>query len=282
MDKFGRSYKLEIETSSGATLTIEPPLTVEFDITRNVLSSANISSIRVYNLSQKNRDQIRKDSWATWDLRSIVLYAGYGKNMPKIFAGNISQAWSVREGTNFITQIESFDSGFSMLNSQTNISFPAATPQRTVIQTLAGSMPDVSIGFIGNYSGVTGRGNSYSGNTADILRELTGGGFFIDNGKVYCLSDTECFTGEIAVIDSSTGLLGTPIREETFLNFDIIFEPRLVVGQKIELRSSTAANFNGFYKVVSVKHRGTISDAVCGNAVTSVGLFAPQLLSEVE
>jgi hypothetical protein len=89
------------------------------------------------------------------------------------------------------------------------------------------------------------------------------------------LRDNEVVLGSIAEISSASGLLGTPVLQETFLTFDILFEPRLFVGQKVRLNSITAANFNGEYKVVSVKHSGTISEAIGDDARTSVALWAP-------
>lgn len=277
MVKFGRNYSLKVQAQNGEIITVAPPFTIEFDITRNTLTSANICSIRVYNLSQKNRNQIRKDVTDFSDLRAIQLAAGYGTNLPVIFSGNITQAWSVREGNNFITQIESFDGGFAFATGQTNMTFPADTPQQTIVETLADSLPGVTRGVIDTFPGSITRGNSYSGNTTQILTELTGGGFFIDNSKVNCLGNNSCLEGQIQVINSESGLLGTPVREQTILNFDILFEPRLTVGQLLQLDSlegtARGANFNGFYKVISVKHRGMISAAVCGDAITSVGLF---------
>ena len=271
--KFDRNYSLSVGTQNGGVLTIEPPFTVEFDITRNILSSANTSSIRIYNLSQKNRNQIRKNVTDYDDQRSVILQAGYGTNLPIVFSGNISQAWSVRESVNFITQIESFDGGFAFANGITNTTFPAGTPQEVIMETLLDSLPGVSVGALGSYPGQISRGNSYSGSTTDILGELSGGGFFIDNGKAYCLGNSEVIDGAIQIINAQSGLLGTPVREQTILNFDMLFEPRLIIGQKIQLQSLTDTNFNGFYKVISLKHRGLISPTVCGDAITSVGLF---------
>lgn len=273
MDKFGRNYLLSVGLHDGGTLTIEPPFTVEFDITRNALSSANISSIRVFNLSEKNRNQIRKNNFDYGDLRLIQLRAGYGDNLPVVFEGNISQAWSVREGVDFITQIESFDGGYAFATATVNETFPSGTPNATIIDNLIGGLPGVERGAIGNYPGAISRGNSYSGSTVGILADLTGGGFFVDNGKANCLNDNECLVGELQVINSASGLLGTPVREQTILNFDILFEPRLIIGQQIELDSITGANFNGVYKIISIKHKGVISGVVSGNAITSVGLF---------
>ncbi len=284
MQKFGRAYKLQIGTANGGLITTQLPFTVNFDITRNTLTSANVCSLRVYNLSKTHQNQLRFNIMDTGDYRPVTFYAGYGTNLPKVFTGSITQASSAREAgsTDFITTIESFDGGYAFNNSEINVSFPAGTSFNTIIKTVAAALPNVAIGSIGNYPGSINRGNTYSGNAADILRDLTGGGFYIDNGKVNCLGDNECVPGQIQVIDSSSGLLGTPVREQTILHFDMIFEPRIVIGQQIQLNSETGANFNGFYKVISVKHRGTISGAVCGDAITTVGLFyGTQALSTV-
>lgn len=275
MIKFLRNYVLTVQTQNGDNLTIAPPFTIEFDITRNTLTSANVCSIRIYNLSQNNRNAIRFNIMDTGDFRAVELRAGYGEtqNLPVIFSGNITQAWSVRESVNFITAIECFDGGFAFANAETNVVFPSGTAQLTVLQTLAGSLPNVSLGAIGSYPGSLSRGAAIAGSTTDQLATISGGGFFIDNGKAHVLGDSECLEGEMLVINSSSGLLGTPVREQTILNFDMIFEPRLIVGQKIQLDSGTGANFNGFYKIISLKHRGMISQAVCGDAITSVGMF---------
>lgn len=273
MDKFGRSYSLFVQAIDGSIIEIGLPFTIEFDITRNTLTSANICSIRIYNLSENNRNKIRKNVMDYGDLRTIVLQAGYENNNPIIFSGNITQAWSVREGNNFITQIECFDGGFAFANALYSKSFPANTAQRDIIIDMMLNLPGVSLGAVGSYPGNISRGNSYSGTTTDLLGEMTGGGFFIDNQTSFALGNNECRNGGIPIISSASGLLGTPILEQTILSFDVLFEPRAVVGQKIKLESITDQNFNGFYKVTSVKHRGMISEAVCGEVITSLGMF---------
>ena len=281
MDKYNRKYKLEVQTYLGTTITIELPFTIEFDITRNNLSSANVASIRIYNLSEKNRNLLRKDSWDYNDIREIVLKAGYEGNMPVVFKGNMTSSWSVREGTNFITQIESFGGGAAYNNAITDTTYPAGTTNKEVMGNMISSMPGVALGAIGEYDGSLARGAAYSGATCDVLTQLSGGGFFIDNGIAHCLQDGEYIEGPINIINSQSGLLGTPVREQTFLNFDMLFEPQLLVGQRIKLESVTGANFNGYYKVNSVKHKGMISEAVSGSVITSVGLIAPINMREV-
>lgn len=291
--KFGRNYNLYIEkpgqslpgslagsSGLGDTLLVSLPFTIEFDISRKFLSSSNQASIRVYNLSLANRNQIRKNVNDVNDVRQIQLDAGYGTNLATIFRGNITQAWSVREGNNFITQMECFAFPFS--NAQTNVTFPSNTPQQAIIETLVKSLPTVSVGAIGSYPGVNSRATSYNGPTCDLLQELTGNGFYIDNNKAYCLNANEVLAGSIDTIDATTGLLGTPVLENSILFFDILFEPRLIVGQSIVLNSISGAFPNQPYKVVEIHHRGTISGAVCGDAITTVGVdYSGQIFKTV-
>ncbi len=286
MFKFGRNYILSVQTQDNQTLVIQPPFTMEFDITRNTLSSANVCSIKVFNLSKNNRNAIRFNIMDTGIFRAIQLQAGYGDtNLPIIFSGNITQAWSVREGVNFITAIECFDGGYALSNSFTAESFPANTPAAIMLRNIAEDLPQVSVGAIGSYPGELSRGNALVGNSADLLRELSGGGFFIDNGQAHVLGNNEYIDdGPTIVIDSDTGLLNTPVREFTKLTFDIIFEPAIKPARLIQLQSKTEPSFNGFRKVVGVKHRGMISPAVCGDAITTVETwyektFVPVLVS---
>lgn len=282
MDKFGRNYELQVQTDTGY-LTIGPPFTIEFDIIRNTLTSANMCKIRLYNLATATRNKIRFNNSDYANLKGISLRAGYGKNLPVIFTGNMTEAWSMREGVNFITQIECLDGGFAFVNGQANLQFPAGTPNIVKIAELAKTLPATELGAIGNYEGVSTRGNAYSGNTAELLKAETGGGFFIDNGKANALKTNEYIADGvgISVIDASSGLLGTPMLERTIVTFDMLFEPGLNPGRKCRIESSTEANFNGDYVVTAVKHRGMISEAVCGSVITTGEFFYTKLLAPV-
>ncbi len=297
MVKFNRAYRLDVEKRSrDGDITIELPFTVEFEIHRNSFSSANIAQFRIYNLNPNNRGQIQRNQYDALDQRIVEFHAGYGNNLSLGFKGRISQAWSQREGVDFITTIESYDGGFAYNNAITNIQFPANTQQQTIVEDMATSMtkPDsggLSLGAIGTFPGSIPRGNTFTGNTTKILSEMVGDGFFIDNEKVNCLSDTECIAGTPFLINSQAGLLGTPLVEESFIQLEMIFEPSLRVGQLVELDSTTAdeeftgvrgtSKYNGIHKVIGIRHRGMISAAVCGNAISTVSLL-PGNFTEVE
>lgn len=280
-DKFGRAYKLQVSSSIGKLLTVELPFTLEFDITQSTLSSANVCQIRIFNLSQENRELIRHNVTDYGEpFQTVSLAAGYGSNLPTIFSGNVSSAWSVREGVNFITQIECYDGGVDFITGRFGQSFAAgAFSEKTIVTTLASSLPSATLGAVGNYdTTLITRGNAHSGNTMQILNDITsssGGSVFIDKGKVYVLKTNEYVLDPngISIITSASGLLGTPMLERTRTVFDMVFEPQLYVGRAVILDSITANNFNGLYKIVGVKHRGTISAAVCGAVITTGEFF---------
>lgn len=280
MFKLKRNYILTVEDETGEKITIKPPFTVQFDITRNTLTSANVCQLRIFNLGKLSRNFVRFNTYDYRKLKIVEFRAGYGDLMPRIFKGNISQAWSVREGVDFITQIECFDGGFAFNNGVTNKEYPSGTSKKEVLTDLASSLPAVDLGAIGDYPGVLSRGNSYNGNTAQILAEESGGGFFIDDGKANLLGTNEFIDLGISpiIISAASGLLGTPALQETIAVVDMIFEPTLNVGHRVILDSITGDNFNGNYKVTAVKHRGMISEAVAGTVITTAEFFYTKAL----
>lgn len=264
-------------------IVIKPPFTIEFDITRDTLGSVNQSKIRVYNLSEKNRSLLRRDVTALNQVMRIQFKAGYGNDLSVMFNGNVSQGWSIREGQNFITELQSFDGGYAANNAYSYRSFEGGTTNNAMIGSFMDDLTKFGLerGALGEFPGKIGRGNAHGGSTFNILTEMTNSGFFVDNGKANCLQENEYIDGNILLITAKSGLLGTPVRENTNIRFEMLLEPKVQVAHAIRLDSGTAKNFNGTYKVVGVSHRGMISESVAGNATTSVTMFAPRQLIPV-
>jgi len=290
MIKLGRNYQLFIEDVNGKLVTITLPFTIEFDLTRNSLNSANLGKVRIYNLGPETRKALQFNAYDTSDqkYRSFVLYAGYGNNLPIVFTGNVQVASSTREGQTYVTEIECYDGGFAVANGDVNITFAPGEPYVSVIARLIKSLPNITIGAIGAFDGFLTRGWSAQGSALAILYELTGGAFFIDKGKGYALKTSEYVArpGSMTVINAATGLLNTPTIEATRARFEMIFEPQLDVGALVSVETSTSSVFSPSatsllkggktdpgldrqYKIQSVQHRGIISPAVSGTVITT-------------
>lgn len=272
--KINRNYILKVQKTDDPRFSIEikPPFTLEFDIQRNNFSSGCNSSLRIYNLSQESRAQIRKDQRESLLNKYVILSAGYGDDMAVLFIGQVTQAFSVREGNNFITQIEAHDLALAPALGHISVSYPANTSYRFIVIDLIKKLKPLGIdlGYVGLVEGKSGRGQSWSGNIVDILREITGGAFFIDNGKGNVLRDNEHISGTAILVDSSTGLIGTPKLFDNSITFDVLFDPRIAIGKIISLRSKTNPTYNGDYAVTGLSHKGTISPVVSGTAITTI------------
>lgn len=283
-EKFGRNYLLNVQknTDRKATLQIGLPFTCEFDITRNLLSSANVASIRVYNLSKQSQAEILKDQTNTEESgqKIVVLQAGYGDgpSFPIIFSGHVRTGYTIRSGVNIVSEFQAFDGGNAYINASLEQTFSGQSYQEIVTALIKSlSAFGVTPGTIGVIPGKPGRAYSVSGPTIDSIKSIVGEtAFFIDNGKANVLSVSETLPITPIVISYETGLLNTPVREETKLVFEMLFEPRIAIGQSVVLDSLTGRTYNGTYKVASVQHRGTISGAVAGEATTTVTVFYVQ------
>ena len=271
-----RNYVLRVQTGDGTYIEIRPPLTLSFKVSRSTGADANTAKLTVYNLAERTRNRIYKDQHDIRNYKGVELHAGYGtqgKTLPLIFKGNIKRAYSHRQGTEYLTEIECYDGGFAILNGSTSRTYAGGTSDRQIITDLFKDLPGITSGAVGKFSGTLPRGNAMSGSPAELLKSATGGGFFIDCEKAYALKENECVSGPLTEISARTGLLGTPMREETKLTVDMIFEPRLRLGQKVRLSSLTERIYNGDYKVLGVEHSGTISEAVSGECKTRATLY---------
>lgn len=283
--KFGRTYKLFVQVEGldqpNNTVEIDYPLSTTFDIVRNTLASANRGRFQIVNLKESTRRQIFHDRYDTTTYRQILFRAGYESfnPLPIAFLGNIISAYSYRQGQDWITDIEAFDGGFGIINSQANFTAPSGSPLRSIFTNLLQTMQQTSQGVIGDYSKENTRGQTFMGSSWDVMSRLVqnsgGGNLFIDLEKVNILKPNEYIPDAegIVLLSSDTGLLNTPRRHDARIDLDIIFEPRIVVGQLVQVQSLETIN-NGTYQVIGVQHRGVISGALAGTAITTVSVWA--------
>lgn len=288
MFKGQRNYKLSVQKRDGTVLIIQPPFTLDFQITRSIGSSINTGSFTVYNLSKKNRNHCRQDEYDFGFFKKIKLEIGYGDNLAVVFQGTIQHGFSVRQGVNFVTTMESGDGYWQIVNSTYSNVFPAGTKQNDIVKDVAKQLKKdgLDVGAISETPGEIPRGNSLAGNSFEVMRQVTGDSFFVDNEKVNVLADSEVLDLPIFKINSKTGLLGTPKKSEIYVSFDILLEPRIIIGQRIILESDASDDdINTDYKVMAIAHKGVISEAVAGPCTTTLtcqaGTFITVLYSGV-
>lgn len=270
--KYGRKYEIQIVNPQNKQIIIRPPFTVQFSITRNTLASANSCKLTIINLGRNTRQEIYKDRYSLTDYWSLIIRGGY-KNLETLFRGNIYEAFSSKSGTEWITQIQGFDGIYGIQNGFTSRTVSSGTDKQNVIQNVIGDMPNILSGILGNPSqGSSERGRVLFGQSSMVLSQETDNQYFIDNETANVISEEEVIVNRIYRL-SSNQLLKTPIRRETFIEVDSLFIPEIKVGNLCELESKESV-YNGEYKILGFSHNVTISGAACGEARTSLNLYA--------
>lgn len=284
--KFGKTFKLTIQMNDNPNqaIVIEPPFTIDFDINRDMEATANTGNFKIYNLSPSTRKEIFQDLFDVKSIRKIIFEAGYNNKLSTLFVGTLKTAYSSRPGANIITEINAWDDGFgSMMTYFINKTYSAGWTQKDIAKAQMKGMAASSgmeMGEVGELdTNPNPRGISLVGNGFALLNKTTNGLVFIDNNRINALRPHEVIDGLVQVIDSSTGLLGTPKRQDAKLSVDCIFEPRILVGQVIEIDSDVQPEYNGQYKVIGIHHTGTISETVAAECKTEIQLLAPNLMN---
>lgn len=290
--KFLRNYEIRIKTpgkiistnpngtynydNSGQLITIAPPVSCQFDIERAVMATQNNATVTLTNLAPSTRDKIYKDKFVYKNYWQMFILFGYGENeLYEVFRGNIMEAFSYKQGTEWITQITAQDGAFAIQNGFVNQTFTKDMNLKDVLPRVIHTMPELLMGIMGSPTNVPNpaRGQTLVGPSYDVAQSLVSGQGYIDGETYNVLADDEIIAdGQIPVLDSDM-LFESPRRRDTYLEVSTMLIPEIRVNYACELKSKIA-RYNGQYKVLGVKHSATISQASAGEATSMFSLLA--------
>ena len=281
-NKFGRKFSLAIQTNDTLVesemefIEIADPFTIQFNINRDIMSSLNTMQMNVFNLSEKTRTQLFKDRFSS-KYRRIIFRAGYNR-LSICFQGNVFSCFSERKGSDIVTVIDARDGGHSNRIDQVSKTYNKGTSKKELLNDLVDSMKTLSKGTISVDDVTKQRATIADGGSLQLIKKEVDG-VFIDLERVNVLKDNEVIKGFVPLLTSETGLLGTPKRQDSYLTIDSLFEPQINIGQAIEIESTVQKEFNGQYKVIGVKHSGTISESISGSVKTTFSLLMPDQIT---
>ena len=284
--KFLRTYSMVIK-GAHETWTFGPPFTVRFTALARGTPTTNTAHFFIYNLPEKVRNDILKDLYSNLDYYPISFSAGYvyEPSTPPVFVGNVRWAYSYRQGPDWITELDCVDGGgaIEIANCEESLVSGTALGQvyRVLCQAIVGVKRDVTGFFISKAfdDSEDSRGIVLSGNAwEELVRRVIPNNtqLFINKGKIYIVLQNEYVSipGGFATISEETGLIGSPRQQEALTIATMLFEPRLEIGQNVEL--VTASPSSGEHKILQVTHQGTISEAIdSGDITTTATLFRP-------
>ena len=267
-------------TDGENTHTVGYPLTIEFNIERNTFASANTATFNIYNLSPSTRSAkgglFFQDRFNTSLNKILTFKAGYNGKLTTCFKGRIQEAYSRRQGTEVITSIQCLDLGIP--TDYINVTFEAGTTKKEAYKNIIQNLGYLEEGAIGTLEGEYKTPVTFEGKPLDVLNQITGGNTFIDNGVINTLMPNECLDEGVPILKAETGLINTPQRRDAQIIAEGIFNPNAIVGQLIEVQSTTASEFSGTFQLCGISHSGTISGAVAGTRITRYNFLVGAML----
>lgn len=263
----------------------EAQLTCHFNVSRGVLSDCNRCNIQLYNLAPTTRNRIFQDMFQPFieKWKFVKLEAGYDNDLSVIFMGRIMQAYSYKSGgqTDVITEIQA--QALDMFDRNVSCTFAAGTSYKEALNTMVTtSMPNISVGNVGNLEGTFQTPTTFEGGAMANINKLCGGNAFIDNNQLNVIMSNEVIDVPVPVINETNGLLDTPNRRDANLEVKMLFEPKLIVGQLLQIESKVQTDFNGQYKIVGITHDCLISGTQAGKRTTTVNLYIGPFLPGAE
>jgi hypothetical protein len=260
IEKFDRIYTLTIDPDAAKgepeKIEISERYAIEFTIIRNTNSSANTGIFKIKNRTGTLQRNEYKDRYETNQRRRIVFAAGYPGIEKIVFSGDITEISRWKDSQDFVTEIKAAEGNFVMANIRTDIESRAAT-LGDVFGILAERLELPLI--IGKHEQPLERNKIVlSGNTWELLKEYAPGEcqLFIDGDRLVILRKNEAFEGDIEKITPDMGILtGFPDGADDLLEFGMLFEPRLVVGQAVGLEGLTERNADDEkYRINAIEH----------------------------
>lgn len=276
--------------------TSSPGLTIRFNINRGFQIN-NQAEIEIFNLNAISRQYLYQDKFnipfAQIDketkkvqYRLVELSAGYlGLDKKKsifnnIFIGNIIEGVSgVRKNDDIITKLICQENGYNnnglggVLSKSYGNKAKLEDLLKDCLNKLGIEYSNLKIAGLENILKQPLKAQTFLDNPYSILKKYFKDNFYIDNGVAYLIGNDEAVEGDLLVINDEAGLLESPARKSTTLELKILFEPRLILGQFIKINSQITPEFNGIYKIISIKHQGTISPSLNDSLTTILELF---------
>lgn len=270
-----------------------------FQIIRGDTQQPNTCDLQIYNLSDATAKKI-----CSKEFSNVIVQGGYESNYGLVFRGVIKQQRRGREDAlnNYVSltaadgdEIYNFATIAINVGANKDANYhltqliqavkDAAVYQQITSQTTLPLLPTVK--FV--------RGKVYVGMARDVLRkfceayDLT---YSVQDGVLTFIPLTGYLPGEVPVISPSTGLLGVPEQTQNGIEFTSLMNPKIKVGQLIQLQSTdinqlrlgldtqsignnlalqqqVKTEADGFYYVMSANHYGDTrgedwhTDVVC-------------------
>ncbi len=251
-------------------------LSVAFSIERSLKPEPNTAEIQIWNLNADHRSQLEesgnppkgsgeKGEPLTQPKAGVpaTIEAGYEAQTSLIFSGTLRTVFTVREGPDLITTLQTGDGEKQYQRSRISLSLAPATPNTSVLQQIVKAL---GLGE-GNLAAASAllltlpplfpQGGVLSGSSSQIMTRVSqslGFEWSIQDGAVQLLQVSAPIQGTAVLLTPDSGLVGSPsIDSEGVLTAQCLLIPDIFPGRLLVLESE---RLSGNYRVEKCNYSG--------------------------
>lgn len=212
MPLFDRVVELTIGQEGGKGVTITD-LRISFSIEKGATKNPNKCTCRIYNMSKATRELVQVVG------NVLILKAGYRQDIgaQTIFTGTITRYLTVKEGPDWVTELEMMDGLLEFRDAKVSVSFAPGVqvvdvlrnvagkfnlPVRTLPENLAPIQYPDGFAFVGRVR-----------EAMDKVCEYMGLEWSIQNREVQIIQKGGIFKQKAVLLSSDTGMVGSPEQE---------------------------------------------------------------------
>lgn len=279
---FDRQYRLAAGQAGGTGFEIgetsktQPvPLHVNFSLQKSDLETQNTGRVTVWNLNPSQLAVLNEKDCV------VSLRAGYGNQLPLIFAGIVSYVCTSLDSADRKTEIEVIDNLVEVRDTYVTVSYNGTVNWKTIFDDVAAQM-GVAISYSYNAEFVDiANGFSFVGLARDIMTKgckCCNLSWSLQNGVMQVKRPGDVMSKEVFVLSPDTGLLGIPARvvltqedatATNQLGWDVEYflNGAINIDDYVKLESETVT---GFFRVYSLEISG---DNISGDWICKARLL---------
>lgn len=258
-------------------------LRVSFQVKKALTKDPNSCEIKIYNLSESTRKSLPGTG------AKVVLRAGYEGTEEQIFIGDVRLIENAREGTEWVTKINSGDGSRALTYGRVSSSFGPGASVVDVLKSLGKSLLmnkgnlesviakiPISTSFTQGY---VAHGNAFR--ELEKVLKVAGYELSIQDGALLALAPGDATTEELIELSESSGLIDSPEMASSekkpgknkpasrpVLKAKSLLQGQFRCGRRVLVKSR---QYEGRFKIVKLEHEG---DTEVGEFVSNLSLEA--------
>lgn len=268
MKQFGRLINLRIGNEKESIEITN--LRIAFSVEKTLTSEPNPAVIRVWNLNGSNRNLITSKIY-----NRLSLSVAYREDeLRMIYKGDITDVVTLRDGTDFITEMTCGDGHSAYTTANVNKTLKGGASDKDIMSEASKAM-GVDSGVISlPKDKILPRGKVITGNARDVMHKIgrnNGADWSIQDGQMTVLpKDKVVSDNEGFVVSEETGMIGSPEKTDDGLQVTMLCKAALRIGGLVRIYS-IIPEYCGDYKITELEHAGDFMGDDWYTKITCIG-----------